>query len=130
LRARDAEFIEQGFKLRVIHGWWTFDSVEEATGFLGEAFGDRGLQVAAGMRRPRLSHKVVIYHRDEADRPVDREQSATATGDGRGRGRPRGGGVTGGGVTGGATGGVTLDGRDSATARTIAHRRGAVSGQG
>jgi hypothetical protein len=137
LRARDAEFIEQGFKLRVIHGWWTFDSVEEATAFLGEAFGDRGLRVAAGMRRPRLSHKVVIYHRDEADRPAGREEPAAAAGDGRGRGRPRGGGVTGagtGGVTGGGarggTGGVALDFPGNATVRMLVHGRGAVSGQG
>lgn len=63
LRARDGAFVAQGFKLRVIHGWWTFDSLDHATAFLGEAFGERGLAVAASMRRPRLSHKVVVYHR-------------------------------------------------------------------
>ncbi len=63
LRARDAQYAAQGFKLRVIHDWWQFDSLEEASGFLSEAFGDRGERVASEMRRPRLSHKVVIYHR-------------------------------------------------------------------
>lgn len=63
LRARDAAFTQRGFKLRVIHGWWTFDSMEEASAFLAEAFGERGVEVAGALRRPRLSHKVVIYHR-------------------------------------------------------------------
>lgn len=63
LRARDAGFVARGYRLRVIHGWWTFASVEDATSFLADAFGDRGLAVAATMRRPRLSHKVVVYHR-------------------------------------------------------------------
>lgn len=63
LRARDAQYAAQGFKLRVIHDWWQFDSLEEASGFLSDAFGDRGERVASEMRRPRLSHKVVIYHR-------------------------------------------------------------------
>jgi SAM-dependent methyltransferase len=74
LRARDAQYAAQGFKLRVIHDWWQFDSLEDAAGFLSEAFGDRGERVASEMRRPRLSHKVVLYHRgtvraaDAADR--------------------------------------------------------------
>ena len=63
LRARDAALVGQGFRLRVIHGWWTFGSLEEAGTFLAEAFGDRGRSVASTLRRPRLSHKVVIYHR-------------------------------------------------------------------
>jgi hypothetical protein len=66
LRARDAAFSGRGFKLHVIHGWWTFESLDHAAGFLAEAFGDRGVQVASSMRRPRLSHKVVIYHRGSA----------------------------------------------------------------
>ena len=66
LRARDAQYAAQGFKLRVIHGWWQFDSLDEAAQFLPEAFGDRGQRVASEMRRPRLSHKVVIYHRGMA----------------------------------------------------------------
>lgn len=63
LRERDATFADWGYRLRVIHGWWAFPSVEDASEFLTEAFGERGRLVAAGMRRPRLSHKIVIYHR-------------------------------------------------------------------
>jgi len=63
LRARDAAFSGLGFKLHVIHGWWTFESLEQASVFLAEAFGQRGTAVASAMRRPRLSHKVVVYHR-------------------------------------------------------------------
>ena len=79
LRARDAEYAARGFKLRVIHGWWTFDSLEDATGFLSEAFGERGSRVAESLRRPRLAHKVVIYHR-EGDVPGPDARSAAAPG--------------------------------------------------
>ena len=67
LRARDASLAALGYRLRVIHGWWTFESLEEAVAFLGDAFGDRGIAVASAMRRPRLSHKVVVYHRTVGD---------------------------------------------------------------
>jgi hypothetical protein len=76
LRARDAAFSKLGFKLHVIHGWWTFDSLEEAAGFLTEAFGERGTQVASDMRRPRLSHKVVVYHRGSVQEIARREPNA------------------------------------------------------
>ena len=74
LRARDAAFSGLGFKLHVIHGWWTFDSLDEAADFLAKAFGERGAQVAGGMRRPRLSHKVVVYHRGPAPAVGRRER--------------------------------------------------------
>ncbi len=60
---RDGPFLSIGFKLHVVHCWWTFDSLEEARGFLDEAFGQGGLDVAATLRRPRLSYNVAIYHR-------------------------------------------------------------------
>jgi hypothetical protein len=75
LRARDAAFSRLGFKLHVIHGWWTFDSLEEAADFLAKAFGERGAQMAGGMRRPRLSHKVVVYHRGPAPEVGRRERN-------------------------------------------------------
>lgn len=62
-RGRDAWFSARGFKLHVIHVWWRFESVESAREFLGAAFGERGRAVAEGMRRPRLAHKLVVYHR-------------------------------------------------------------------
>ena len=87
LRARDAEYAARGFKLRVIHGWWTFKSLEDAAGFLSDAFGDRGMRVAESLRRPRLAHKVVIYHRDgEAPAPATRSAAApTVSSPGRAR---------------------------------------------
>ncbi len=52
-----------GFKIRVLHCFWTFPSVEEAQRFLAEAFGARGAAVGAAMKRPRLSWNVAVYHR-------------------------------------------------------------------
>ena len=60
---RDGPFLANGFKVRVVHCWWTFDSVEAAQDFVGEAFGEAGRAVAAALKRPRLSYKVAIYHR-------------------------------------------------------------------
>ncbi|HVL53392.1 MAG TPA: hypothetical protein VM344_03955 [Vitreimonas sp.] len=65
---RDGPFLSRGFRIRVLHCWWTFDSVEEAAGFLGEVFGPRGANVAAGLKRPRLSYNVAVYHRTRGDR--------------------------------------------------------------
>jgi hypothetical protein len=60
---RDGPFLANGFKIRVVHCWWTFDSIEGARAFLGEAFGDAGSAIAAELKRPRLSYNVAIYHR-------------------------------------------------------------------
>jgi len=60
---RDGPFLGSGFKVRVIHSWWTFDSLEEAREFLADAFGAPGEQLAAGLTRPRLSYNVAVYHR-------------------------------------------------------------------
>ena len=60
---RNGPFLSSGFRVRVIHCWWDFDSLEAATAFLGEAFGDPGVELAATLKRPRLSYKVAIYHR-------------------------------------------------------------------
>jgi len=63
---RDGWFLRSGFKLRVIHCWWTFETVEVAQSFLTDAFGEPGRAVAADLRRPRLSYNVAIYHRTKA----------------------------------------------------------------
>ena len=60
---RDGQFLRGGFKVRVIHAFWTFESLEDAGEFLGAAFGAAGREVAAGMKRPRLSYNVAVYHR-------------------------------------------------------------------
>jgi hypothetical protein len=56
-------FLSTGFRVRVIHCWWDFDSLEAATAFLSDAFGDPGAELGATLKRPRLSYKVAIYHR-------------------------------------------------------------------
>jgi SAM-dependent methyltransferase len=63
LSRRDGPFLRGGFRVRVIHCFWTFASIEEATDFLGRAFGEAGSALAAGMKRPRLTYNVAIYHR-------------------------------------------------------------------
>lgn len=60
---RDGPFLTAGFRIRVVHSWWTFSSLEEARGFLGDAFGETGRAVGETLKRPRLSYNVAIYHR-------------------------------------------------------------------
>jgi SAM-dependent methyltransferase len=61
---REGPFLSGGgFKVRVVHCFWTFPSIEEAQSFLGEAFGERGAAIGETLRRPRLSWNVAIYHR-------------------------------------------------------------------
>ena len=61
---RNGPFLSGGFRVRVLHCWWTFDSLEAAGEVLAAAFGDAGAVVAADLKRPRLSYNVAIYHRD------------------------------------------------------------------
>ncbi len=58
-----------GFKIRVLHCWWTFDSLDEARAFLDAAFGEAGRTVAGRLTRPRLSYNVAVYHRTLAQEP-------------------------------------------------------------
>jgi hypothetical protein len=60
---RNGPFLGNGFKLRVLHCWWSWDTLEEAAALLRDAFGVAGEAIAASMRRPRLSYKVAVYHR-------------------------------------------------------------------
>ena len=39
---RDGPFLQKGFKIRVIHCFWSFESLEEARTFLADAFGEVG----------------------------------------------------------------------------------------
>lgn len=55
-------FLRLGFRIRVLHCWWRWATIDEATEVLTLAFGDTGATVAASLRRPRLSWKVAIYH--------------------------------------------------------------------
>lgn len=60
---RDGPFLSTGWKIRVVHAWWTFETLEEAAGFLGDAFDAAGRELAATLKRPRLSYNVAVYHR-------------------------------------------------------------------
>ena len=60
---RGGPFLSNGFRLRVVHCFWTFESMEDCHGFLASAFADAGRTLAAGLKRPRLSYNVAIYHR-------------------------------------------------------------------
>ncbi len=65
---RDGWYLRNGFRMRVIHAFWTFDSVAEARDLLTDAFGDAGATVAETLKRPRLSYNVAIYLRSRPDR--------------------------------------------------------------
>lgn len=60
---RDGPFLSAGFRIRVLHCWWTFDSLDDTRSFVGEAFGLDGLVAIAAITRPRLSWNVAVYHR-------------------------------------------------------------------
>jgi len=66
---RSGPFLGGGFHVRVIHCFWTFESIDDATDFLALAFGEAGEEVARSMKRPRLSHNVAVYHRDIGTEP-------------------------------------------------------------
>ncbi len=59
----DGWYLTNGFRVRVIHCFWTFDSTDDAGTFLSDAFGETGRMLAAGLTRPRLSYNVAVYHR-------------------------------------------------------------------
>ena len=63
---RDGPFLAAGFRIRVLHCWWTFDDLETASSFLGATFGEVGTALAVGLRRARLSYNVAVYHRDRS----------------------------------------------------------------
>jgi hypothetical protein len=56
-------FLARGFKVRVLHCWLTFESMDEATDVLGRAFDREPASVEAELRRPRVEWKVAVYHR-------------------------------------------------------------------
>jgi hypothetical protein len=66
---RRGPFLGDGFRIRVIHCRWTFESIQQADGLLRAAFGERGGELVATMKpdRPRLEYQVAIYHRWPAE---------------------------------------------------------------
>jgi hypothetical protein len=67
---RDGPFLGVGFKIRVLHCWWTFGSLDEARTFLDAAFGEAGRALAGRLTRPRLSYNVAVYHRTLGKEPT------------------------------------------------------------
>jgi hypothetical protein len=60
---RTGPFLTGGFRVRVVHCFWEFDSQDATTRFLDAAFGAPGAALALELRRPRLSWNVAVYHR-------------------------------------------------------------------
>jgi hypothetical protein len=60
---RTGPFLTGGYRVRVVHCFWDFDTNVLANEFLSAAFGDVGSSVAASLKRPRLSWNVAVYHR-------------------------------------------------------------------
>jgi hypothetical protein len=77
---RNGPFLNNGFRVRVVHCFWTFESMDDCTDFLSAAFADAGRAVAGSLKRPRLSYNVAIYHRTfgEAASMGDRVASGAA----------------------------------------------------
>jgi hypothetical protein len=60
---RSGPFLTGGFRVRVVHCFWEFDSMDATVEFLTAAFGEVGATVARTLKRPRLSWNVAVYHR-------------------------------------------------------------------
>jgi hypothetical protein len=60
---RKGPFLREGFRIRVIHSWWTFESMGQARELLGAAWGGAGLALAETMAKPRLQYSVAVFHR-------------------------------------------------------------------
>lgn len=60
---RTGPFLTSGFRVRVVHCFWEFESMEATIAFLAAAFGAAGTAVAETLKRPRLSYNVAVYHR-------------------------------------------------------------------
>ncbi|HEX7473470.1 MAG TPA: methyltransferase domain-containing protein [Candidatus Limnocylindrales bacterium] len=64
---RGGWYMRNGFRLRVVHCFWTFATLEDARGFLREAFPKTGPAVADSLKRPRLTYNVAVYHRTRGE---------------------------------------------------------------
>ena len=60
---RGGWYLEHGFKIRVVHAFWTFPDRDAMLAVMAEVFGPRAAESLADRRRARLSWKVVVYHR-------------------------------------------------------------------
>jgi hypothetical protein len=60
---REGWFLGHDFKIRVIHAFWTFPDLDALGDVTGRLFGPPAASLLADLRRPRLSWKLVVYHR-------------------------------------------------------------------
>ena len=60
---RDGWFLGHDFKIRVVHAFWTFPDLDALREVAAAVAGARVDGLLANVRRPRLSWKVVVYHR-------------------------------------------------------------------
>ena len=58
---RDGWFLSRGFRVRVIHTFWRFETIEEGGELLRAAYGPAAEPAISLLRRPRLAHNVAIY---------------------------------------------------------------------
>lgn len=77
---RDGPFLSNGFRVRVVHSFWTFDTLEATRGFLAEAFGPAGVSLGADLKRPRLTWNVALYHRTRGATAAAGDTAAGAAG--------------------------------------------------
>ncbi|MEA2520309.1 MAG: ubiE/COQ5 methyltransferase family [Chloroflexota bacterium] len=75
---KNGPYLTNGFKMRVLHCFWTFDTIEAARAFLGEAFGADGEAMGAALKRPRLSWNVAVYHRTKGGESAAASEVADA----------------------------------------------------
>jgi SAM-dependent methyltransferase len=59
---RDGPFLRGGFKIRVVHCFWSWSTLDEAKAALA-CFGSPGEALGAALHRPRASWNVAVYHR-------------------------------------------------------------------
>jgi SAM-dependent methyltransferase len=60
---RGGPFLRHGFKIRVVHCFWTFTDLDETRIFLDRVFGPASAALSDRLTRPRLSYNVAVYHR-------------------------------------------------------------------
>ncbi len=59
---RDGWFLSRGFRIRVLHTFWRFETVEEGGELLRAAYGPAAEAAISRLRRPRVAHNVAVYH--------------------------------------------------------------------
>lgn len=67
---RNGPYLTNGFRVRVLHCFWTFETIEAARAFLAESFGADGEALGTGLKRPRLTWNVAVYHRTKGGDPT------------------------------------------------------------